>query len=128
MSWDREDADFGYEVLKLCYEADIGEDLLWYVGGDGGIGWALQCSDTFIYACADAEDVTSEDLPLLRQCIADLKGEGQWGVAVLYAARKRNERPLPAWRVDDDESPLGRLLRELPPNRCTELRSKTDGP
>lgn len=69
---------------------------------------ALQCSDTFFWGSADAEEVTAETLPVLEQVVADLAplraaanaaGEAkrarffEYAVSDLYASRIRGMRP-----------------------------------
>lgn len=54
-------------------------------------------SDVFFWATADAEEITVADVPLLEQCVTDLRACGDSWVtcylAELFAARKRKLRP-----------------------------------
>jgi len=93
--------DYIVEVLKTFRDLDTEEELYWRFGEDGEpIFWVL-CSDLFHWASADGEDLLPEDLPLLRQCIEDLKKTeaGIWELYVgeLFASRKRGMRPMSLW-------------------------------
>jgi hypothetical protein len=93
--------DDAAEVLAIFAEAELFDGfLLWRVSvtPDGGrdVRLSVQCSDLFHWATADFEDVTTEDVPLLRATLDDLTGlrssdEGELGH--LFAARKRGMRP-----------------------------------
>ena len=60
----------------------------------------VDCSDIFLWGCADAEEINdADDLELLRQSlkdVTDIDKSCPWGPA-LYAARKRQERPQGAF-------------------------------
>ena len=85
------------ELLRIYEEADVNDDLLWRVA-DGAVSFAVLCSDTFCWGTADAEDVTSDDLPLLRQCLDDLRPfDEEYLTSALFAARKRGMRPMRLW-------------------------------
>lgn len=79
-------------------ESDL---LIWKIDLDGCIRFYVQCSDFFAYASADAEEIEENDIELLYQCLTDLKNldddYSEVYLAELFAARKRNKKPLQAW-------------------------------
>jgi hypothetical protein len=99
------------ELLKIFRELDMEDELYWHFHAKP-YDWQnpeyveyptfwVSCSDFFHWASADGEDIEPEDIPLLRQCIADLKATGaetwEMEVPLLYAARKRGMRPMRLW-------------------------------
>lgn len=85
------------ELLRIYDEADVHGQLWWRVHGDS-VSFAVNCSDTFAWGTADAEDVTAADLALLRRCLDDLCPFGEeYLLGELYAARKRGMRPMRLW-------------------------------
>ena len=81
------------EVAKLAGKYQFTEDLWW----DKDLNVSVNVSDLFYWACADAEEVTEENLPVLKQTTADLEAVCPRSVdgyaASLFAARVRNMRP-----------------------------------
>ena len=51
--------------------------------------WVLM-NDTFYYACADGEDITMEEIPLLYQIWKNFS----WCGLVAFVSKKRNQLPL----------------------------------
>jgi hypothetical protein len=103
--------DYTVELLKLFRELDMEDELYWHFNEkpfdykhpkytDYPTFWVI-CSDFFHWGSADGEDIEPGDIPLLRQCIEDLKATGAqlWvmEVPLLYAARKRGMRPMSLW-------------------------------
>lgn len=82
-------------VLGAFADADYHDGgLLWHVK-DGRVHFFATCSDTFHWASADAEEITEADVPLLRQCLADLKTiKAEYELPTLFSARKRGMRPM----------------------------------
>lgn len=85
------------EVLDIFIEADIAGEMHWW-RDKGRIIPCAQCSDFFDWASADAEPIYEEDVPLLRECLADLKAiDPNYGpiyLEWLFAFRKRGyDRP-----------------------------------
>jgi hypothetical protein len=80
------------EVAKLAGKYRFTEDLMW--GEDLDI--SVNVSDLFFWACGD-EEITEENLPVLKQAIADVEAVCSRSVAMyaapLFAARVRNMRP-----------------------------------
>jgi hypothetical protein len=57
----------------------------------GDVVVAVNCNDTFAYACADAEDVSMDELYELTQ----VRYEGGWRAVVEWIAKRRKERGDP---------------------------------
>lgn len=86
-------SELATKVRQLC--ADAGEATL-YVGQQGQL--FVNCNDFFYWGCADAEEVTAENLPVLEACILDvskaLSPDKDLDTALmLYCARIRTLRP-----------------------------------
>lgn len=87
------------EVFAMFAEAeDFEGGLFWRVdmapGRDREMKLFAQCSDFFYWATADLEEITRDDIPLLRQTLSDLKAIGaEEELDHLFAARKRRMRP-----------------------------------
>jgi hypothetical protein len=80
-------------VLDLFAQADIRDELLWFVDGHQVVFHA-NVSDVFEWGCADAEPITPDRLPDLERSYADLAAVGALEcLAELYAARLRGMRP-----------------------------------
>lgn len=85
--------DFLVEVLTIFANAESHDTLLWWAKPDGIELWA-NVSDVFDWGSADAEAITPERLPALRQALVDLTEAHATGwIAELYAARIRGMRP-----------------------------------
>jgi hypothetical protein len=103
-----------FRVLEMFDQADVREVLYWSVN-DGVVRFWVICNDMFAWGCADAEDITDEDLPALEQAFTDAKEVGEVAeFPTLYAARRRGMRPqgamykcLPevAWPLYDAAGP-----------------------
>lgn len=66
------------------------EGLLWRVGEDNSIHLFADCSDTFMLACCEFEEIRNEDqVALLEEC---LQIDDLWGYN-LYACRVRDTKP-----------------------------------
>lgn len=109
------------EVFALFAEAeDFDSGLLWRVdmAPDAGREMRLfaECSDLFHWATADAEEITVDDVPLLRRTLDDLKPlRAEYELGHLFAARKRKLRPQrPCYK--DMEPPVAALYDAC----CTE--------
>lgn len=90
--------DLAYEVLRIFALADCRDELFWTAQPEKGMKFFAQCSDVFWWATADLEEITEEDLSLLKQCYQDLKPiDMRHYLPELYAARKRGLRPQGAW-------------------------------
>ncbi|MER7734128.1 hypothetical protein ABTX80_24875 [Streptomyces erythrochromogenes] len=87
------DPEFLVEVLAIFAKADSHDQLYWRPDTDGLKLWA-NVNDVFAWGCADLEEITVEQLPVLRQAASDLLAAKEYGwIAELYTARIRGERP-----------------------------------
>ena len=88
-----------YEIVKLVSDYDVSLNSYFVFKNAAGEPFlSVNCNDTFYYACADSEDVTVENFPLLKQTYADCKAADPdfgWIYAdLVFAARCRKYRPL----------------------------------
>jgi len=102
---DTETLAFIRSVLFLTRKHDIEDDLRWLVEENGDIKFYVICSDTFAWGCADAEDITPENLPVFEQVCNECEALDANGAddidhkfailyaAQLFAARVRGMRP-----------------------------------
>lgn len=130
--------NFVLPILGIMQDADCFSELMWKVDHvRSRVDFSVLCSDTFAYACADAEPVeTALDVTRLWRAYLDLrriekKHPGTVALAFLpelYAARRRKTQPLPAWLsgVCRDEN-VAELFRELPPNPITLVKEDGSG-
>lgn len=82
-------------ILRLYDEYENQDELRWYFK-DGKPVFFVNCSDLFVWGCADGEDILPDDLPAMKQahddCVAAdslCSHYGPW----LFAARKCKMRP-----------------------------------
>lgn len=91
-----EQANFTHSVLALLAETDCYYAIWWRCDGKfAPVTFFVNCNDLFEWATADVEQLTPEDLPALRQAIADVgrSDEGNDLGFLLWCARKRGMRP-----------------------------------
>lgn len=84
---------------------------------------SVNCNDLFYWASADSEPITADDVALLEQTARDLEALGDdndtypfLNLLELYAARRRNMQPLPAYVGKLESQRLKDLFRQLPSN------------
>jgi hypothetical protein len=113
------------EVFALFAEADDFDcGVFWRVDMSPGANREMrlfaQCNDLFHWATADAEEITADDVPLLRQTLDDLKPlRAEYELGNLFAARKRKLRPQePCYK--DMDPPVAALYDAC----CTEEERK----
>ena len=92
------DQQFICDVLDLFSREDLVGMLSWCCDEEyTPITFWVKCSDTFCWGCADAEDLTPETLPILKQASEDCKAVdrilGSLHACDLFAARIRQMRP-----------------------------------
>jgi len=107
---------FILEILRLQSDYSVyGEPIYWRTDGEHvPVTFWVLCNDVFWWAAADAEQVTLEDVPELRQAIEDVRTllepeksphyciESYETGCELWCARKRKMRPQqPAYPKDD---------------------------
>lgn len=83
------------EVLTLLDTEEDHEGVFWRVEG-GVVRFLVNCNDQFYWGCADCEEITPDNLPVLRQCYADLAATGipaaKAYALLLFCARVRGLR------------------------------------
>lgn len=84
----------------------------------------VDCSDLFYWGTADAEKIEMDDVPDLRQAMADLGEHGYWA-GQLFCARRRGMRPQGPWY--GYTGPDGRIRRSFVP-RAVEALFDACGP
>jgi hypothetical protein len=84
-------------ILKLAQNYDFIGELL----PNQDLKFAINCSDVFMWGCADAEEIeTAEDVDLLQQACRDSNDHG-W---ILYCVRKRGIRPQGSYYKSIDKN------------------------
>jgi hypothetical protein len=97
-----------YEVGETILE-DITISKDW--NDDSKMRVSLNCSDVFAWGSADFEEITEENLPVLKQTAQDLLDINGAGSAAtielsnLFAARVRGQRPQGAYLAKFDKFP-----------------------
>lgn len=88
------------ELLKFASIHDIQNEIYW----TEDLEFAILCNDVFFWGCADAEEITEDDLELLKDSVNDA---GDFGT-LLFCARKRKMRPQGAMYecIDKEYWPL----------------------
>lgn len=101
------------DLLRLVSQHECHDNLYWGVD----LVFAIKCSDMFCWACADAEPITGEDIPLLQKALEETDtGMGSiWG-GLLFVARKRGMRPQGA-AYDYIDNELWHLFDACGPKR-----------
>lgn len=87
--------DFILNILRLYDKYDDHDELRWHFNAEQ-LTFYVNCNDLFVWGCADAEEITPEDLPALEQAFHDCvtaddccSHYGPW----LFVARKIKMRP-----------------------------------
>ncbi|SRR6266567_328282 len=99
--------DFMLDVLRLFSldETDCYSSLFWRCEEPGSVEFFVNVNDIFWWATADLEQIMPEDMPVLRQTIADIKEidpHDKYTGFELWVARKRKMRPQqPAYPKDE---------------------------
>lgn len=93
---------FILEVLQLTamFPSDLCSDLLWRCDGQyAPVTFFINCNDLFWWGCADGEDITEENIHLLREAIKDLEDYplSKADAPLLFCCRVRKMRPQGAY-------------------------------
>lgn len=91
-----QDFDFVIKVLKIFEQNDDCESLLWSFDNEENISFFVNCSDLFFWACADAQEVTEENVSVLAKAYEDAKKAYEFGEcygSTLFCCRTRGMRP-----------------------------------
>lgn len=90
--------EFVLRVLRAT-AFDACDDIWWRTDAEyAPVTFLVNCSDFFEYASADCEPIGLGDIELFEKSYADslaLTGQQHSG-GLLYCARKRKQRPMPA--------------------------------
>jgi hypothetical protein len=91
------DCDFILRVLRVASEYDLFGDLFWHMRGQSApVAFCINCNDLFEWACADAEEVTPENIAELEKACAECLAAGDKGCIYggsLFCCRVRKMRP-----------------------------------
>jgi len=113
-------------ILGLFAGLDCRDMLWWQTEHDYGpfIRFYVMCNDTFTWATADMEEVTSENAQDLEQAIADVQAidpdADEWMGPLLFCARQRGLRPMPRMTLPENLKPLF--------DACGPERTSNDSP
>jgi len=115
--------DFILDVLHLFSldETDCYSALFWRCEEPGTVSFFVNVNDMFYWATADMEPITPEDLPAMRQALADVRTITEQDIYegfLLWAARKRKMRPQQGAYPDDKR--LWALFDACGPARTAE--------
>lgn len=122
-----EELKFIKDVIKTLSDADMTGDLLLNMDGNNNVSFAIICSDIFIPACADAESLTVENLPILKKCIeVEKKINGVEGIyaGILFCSTIRNVKPHNGYLVRHPEynNLSTQNVREITINKILEKK------
>lgn len=91
-------------ILFFFSRYDCHDQLWWKVSPTGSEQFLFfaNCSDTFGLACADSEEITFENLDVLRAAFIDIAAISaeHWYAPLLFVARVRKLRPHAAFMKD----------------------------
>lgn len=80
---------------------DLPQDDLYLSPNEGhSVNVYINCSDTFMWACADAEYIYPSDLDNIEQSVKDLKESAEYAEVywdILWISRKRRQLPAESW-------------------------------
>lgn len=105
-------------LIVVLAENDCHDSLHYWVPEKNKPKYGINCSDWFYWACADAQEITPEDLPDLIKAIEDstkLHPFEFYG-PLLWTCRKRNMRPMKEVYRDMPEE-LHELFNKTGPKR-----------
>lgn len=109
-------------LLRLVAEHDCYSDIFW----DDQLKFYANCGDVFYWGCADAEQITEDDIGTVRECFNLV---GDLGL-ILFAAVKRGLRPQNAyyksipkefWKHFDECGEERQIDNSNPSKRPTEV-------
>lgn len=98
--------EFSLRVMRLMAEHDFWDGEIWwhpFREGEEPTKVFVSCNDLFLWACADCERLTPDNIATLEQAIADCsvleKHSEEWG-CLLFCCRQRAMRPQGAYYKD----------------------------
>ena len=113
---------FMRKVLSFFAKKDVTSSLMFYPREDGSIRFSVICSDLFWWACADDEEITPENFPLLVQSVEDcqkIDPDSEDHGLSLFVCRIRKMRPQGACYPNNKD--LWKLFDACGPERVLEL-------
>jgi len=98
--------DFVWEVLRFTAKEDI--DVFWRTEGENApITFFVNTNDILYWGCVDAEELTPESLPVLKQAIEDLEKIEEHAGRIygeeLFCCRMAKTRPQGACYPKDEK-------------------------
>ena len=87
--------DFDLKVLAF-FAAYAIHDSVWWQVHDGQVTWLVTCNDEFSWGCAACEEITPNNLPVLKQAMVDalaVDENAKPDAIELFVARVRQMRP-----------------------------------
>jgi hypothetical protein len=105
-------------------EFEYCDALFWRADDVGGFKLFINCNDFFHWACADAEEITDDNVDLLEDTFKEVQElKGKWDAhdaPLLFCARSRKMRPQGAFykHLDTD---LHHLFNAAGPDRDLDL-------
>lgn len=121
------------EIMAVVAEADGTDCISWRCDGEyAPISFWINCNDLFWWGTADGEDLTYEQLPILKQAIVDckaIKAYAFWAFT-LYCCRVRKMRPQGCCYpgatpegVKEEYEELARLFDTCGPERLVDMNN-----
>lgn len=113
--------EFIRHVLRVTAQYETHDQIWWHEDGK----FFVKCNDLFVWACADCEPLTPENLANFEKAHVDASAAGDvdWGPS-LFCARVRKERPQgAAYPKGDDKAGIRALLNACGPERAIDLNN-----
>jgi len=89
------------KILEVISENDSHDDVWWRTDGKyAPVTFFINCNDLFFWACADAEQITEDNIEILLTAYEDAKAadeDGECYASLLFCARARGMRPQGAY-------------------------------
>jgi len=93
------------DTQSMMEDLLIRDMLEFYIDDQGGLRTYINLNDTFGYACADAEGINIEEVPVFHKIFMKYG----WDGAVAWASKKRNAMPIPPLITDKFKTALEEL-------------------
>lgn len=93
-------------IRRIIEDYIIGcdEEVMWskWNGTDwsGPVAACVVCSDTFVWASADAEHIDPEDIDDIIEFSKEGERRGCYDGPLMWVCKKRNHHPMPQYMVD----------------------------
>lgn len=96
------ESEYALRIIK-DYILKCDEEVMWSTYNEDNKDWngpikaCVMCSDTFAYACADAEGIRPDEIDELISFSKEGERRGCYTGDIMWVCKKRNIRPLAAW-------------------------------